>query len=153
MIYLAVKHLHITFAAVSGSFFLLRGMWMLLDSPMLQQRWVRVVPHVVDTLLLTSALVLVFWSAQYPFVQTWLTAKVLALVAYIVLGTIALKRGKSKGVRSFALLAALATFAYIVAVAQTRQALCSRFWVSAPDRRFFASKKHFAHVEYGYSAI
>ena len=122
MIYLAVKHLHITFAAVSGSFFLLRGMWMLLDSPMLQQRWVRVVPHVVDTLLLTSALVLVFWSAQYPFVQTWLTAKVLALVAYIVLGTIALKRGKSKGVRSFALLAALATFAYIVAVAQTRQA-------------------------------
>ena len=95
---------------------------MLLDSPMLQQRWVRVVPHVVDTLLLTSALVLVFWSAQYPFVQTWLTAKVLALVAYIVLGTIALKRGKSKGVRSFALLAALATFAYIVAVAQTRQA-------------------------------
>ena len=122
MIYLAVKHLHITFAAVSGSFFLLRGMWMLLDSPMLQQRWVRVVPHVVDTLLLTSALVLVFWSAQYPFVQTWLTAKVLALVAYIVLGTIALKRGKSKGVRSFALVAALATFAYIVAVAQTRQA-------------------------------
>ena len=122
MIYLAVKHLHIIFAAVSGSFFLLRGMWMLLDSPMLQQRWVRVVPHVVDTLLLTSALVLVFWSAQYPFVQTWLTAKVLALVAYIVLGTIALKRGKSKGVRSFALLAALATFAYIVAVAQTRQA-------------------------------
>ncbi len=122
MIYLAVKHLHITFAAVSGSFFLLRGMWMLLDSPMLQQRWVRVVPHVVDTLLLTSALVLVFWSAQYPFVQTWLTAKVLALVAYIVLGTIALKRGKSKGVRSFALLAALTTFAYIVAVAQTRQA-------------------------------
>ena len=79
-------------------------------------------PHVVDTLLLTSALVLVFWSGQYPFVQAWLTAKVLALVVYIVLGTIALKRGKTKGVRSFALLAALATFAYIVAVALTRNA-------------------------------
>ena len=122
MNYLAIKNIHITFAAVSGAFFLLRGIWMLLDSPMLQQRWVKIVPHVVDTVLLTSALVLVLWSGQYPFVQTWLTAKVLALVAYIVLGTIALKRGKSKGVRSFALVAALATFAYIVAVAQTRQA-------------------------------
>jgi uncharacterized membrane protein SirB2 len=120
--YLALKHLHITFAALSGSFFLLRGLWMLLDSPMLQRRWVRVVPHVVDTLLLASALALVFWSGQYPFVQNWLTAKVLALLAYIVLGTIALKRGRTKGVRTFALLAALATFAYIVAVALTRQA-------------------------------
>ncbi|NML86489.1 SirB2 family protein [Polaromonas sp.] len=122
MNYLAIKHLHITFAALSGSFFLLRGLWMLAESPMLQRRWVKVVPHVVDTLLLGSALVLVFWSGQYPFVQAWLTAKVLALIAYIVLGTIALKRGKTKGVRTFALLAALATFAYILAVALTRQA-------------------------------
>ena len=122
MNYLALKHLHITFAALSGSFFLLRGVWMLLDSPLLQRRWVKVVPHVVDTLLLTSALGLVFWSGQYPFVQAWLTAKVLALVVYIVLGTVALKRGKTRGVRAFALLAALATFAYIVAVALTRDA-------------------------------
>jgi uncharacterized membrane protein SirB2 len=120
--YLALKHLHITFAVLSGSFFLLRGVWMLLDSPLLQRRWVRIVPHVVDTLLLASALGLVFWSGQYPFVQSWLTAKVLALLAYIVLGTVALKRGKTKGIRTFALLAALATFAYIVAVALTRRA-------------------------------
>ena len=122
MNYLALKHLHITFAALSGSFFLLRGLWMLLESPMLQRRWVKIVPHAVDTLLLVSALGLVFWSGQYPFVQTWLTAKVLALVAYIVLGTVALKRGKTRGVRTFALVAALATFAYIVAVALTRRA-------------------------------
>ena len=122
MNYLAVKHLHITCAVVSGSFFLLRGIWMLADSPLLQRRWVRVLPHVVDTLLLASALVLVFWSGQYPFVQTWLTAKLLALIAYIGLGTVALKRGKTRGVRTFALFAALATFAYIVAVALTRQA-------------------------------
>jgi uncharacterized membrane protein SirB2 len=120
--YLAIKHLHITFALLSGSFFVLRGFWMLLDSPLLQRRWVRVAPHVVDTLLLASALVLVFWSGQYPFVQPWLTAKVIALIAYIVLGAIALKRGKTKGVRAFAFFAALATFAYIVAVALTRQA-------------------------------
>ena len=122
MNYLAVKHLHITCAILSGSFFLLRGFWMLADSPLLQRRWVKVVPHVVDTLLLGSALVMVFWSGQYPFVQPWLTAKVLALVAYIVLGTVALKRGKTKGVRAFALLAALAVFAYILAVALTRHA-------------------------------
>ena len=123
MNYLAIKHLHITLAVLSGSFFVLRGLWMLLDSSMLQRRWVKVVPHVVDTLLLTSALVMVFWSGQYPFDQPWLTAKVLALVVYIGLGTIALKRGKTKAVRAWAWLAALATFAYIVAVALTRQAL------------------------------
>ena len=124
MNYLAIKHLHlhITCAVLSGSFFLLRGLWMLTGSPLLLLRWVRVLPHVVDTLLLATALVLVFWSGQYPFVQPWLTAKVLALVAYIVLGTVALKRGKTKGVRTLALVAALATLAYIVAVALTRQA-------------------------------
>lgn len=122
MNYLAVKHLHITFAVLSGSFFVLRGLWMLNDSALLRRRWVKVVPHVVDTLLLGSALVMVFWSGQYPFVKPWLTAKVLALVLYIVLGTLALKRGKTRGVRTFALLAALATFFYIVAVALTRQA-------------------------------
>ena len=125
MNYLLVKHLHITFAVISGSFFLLRGIWMLLDSGMLQRRWVKLVPHVVDTLLLTTALIMVFWSGQYPFVQSWLTAKLLALIAYIGLGTIALKRGKTKTVRTSALLAALAVFAYIVAVALSRQVMVS----------------------------
>lgn len=125
MNYLAVKYLHMTCAVLSGSFFLLRGFWMLLDSPLLQRRWVKTLPHGVDTLLLGSALVLVVWSGQYPFVQSWLTAKVLALVVYIVLGTIALKRGKTRGVRAFALLAALAVFAYILAVALTKQAAIS----------------------------
>jgi uncharacterized membrane protein SirB2 len=87
----------------------------------LQQRWVKVVPHVVDTLLLVCAVILVVWSGQYPFVQGWLTAKLLALIAYIVLGTIALKRGKTKSVRIGALVAAALVFAYIVKVALTRQ--------------------------------
>lgn len=121
--YLAIKYLHITSVALSGSFFLLRGFWMLRESDMLQQRWVKVLPHIIDTLLLSSALIMVFWSAQYPFVQPWLTAKVVALIAYIGLGTVALKRGKTKAVRTWAWLAALATFAYIVAVALTRQAM------------------------------
>ena len=123
MNYLVVKQLHITFALLSGSFFLLRGIWMLGESPLLQQRWVKVVPPVVDTLLLSSALVMVFWSGQYPFAQPWLTAKVLALIVYIGLGTVALKRGKTRLVRTVAMFAALATFGYIVAVALTKQAL------------------------------
>jgi uncharacterized membrane protein SirB2 len=123
MDYFAIKHLHITCAALSGSFFLLRGTWMLRDSAMLQQRWVKVLPHIVDTVLLVSALIMVFWSRQYPFVQNWLTAKVIALVAYIALGTIAIKRGKTKGKRTAAFIAALAVFAYIVSVAITKQAL------------------------------
>jgi uncharacterized membrane protein SirB2 len=121
--YLAIKYLHMTCAALSGSFFLLRGIWMLRDSTMLQQRWVRIVPHIVDTALLASALIMVFWSVQYPFVQPWLTAKVLGLIVYVMLGTVALKRGKTRAARGWALVAALLTFAYIVMVAFTKQPL------------------------------
>lgn len=123
MDYFSVKHLHMTCVALSGTFFLLRGIWMLRDSPLLQQRWVRIVPHVVDTLLLASALVLVWMSKMYPFVQSWLTAKVAGLVLYIVLGTIAIKRGKTKQARAAAFFAALLVFAYIVGVALTKNAL------------------------------
>lgn len=123
MSYLAIKHLHVTCAALSITLFIIRGFWMLRGSPLLQRRWVKIVPHLVDTVLLASALVLVFWSHQYPFVQSWLTAKVIALVVYIGLGTVALKRGKSRGVRIAAFVGALAVFAYIVKVAVTRQVL------------------------------
>lgn len=123
MEYMSIKHLHMGSAALSGCLFLLRGVWMLRASPMLRQAWVRVVPHVVDTVLLSSALVLVFWSGQYPFAQPWLGAKVLALLLYIVLGAIALKRGSTLKVRALAFGAALLVFAYIVAVAVTRQVL------------------------------
>ena len=123
MSYFAIKHLHMTCAALSGSFFLVRGIWMLRDSAMLQQRWVKTAPHLIDTILLGSALTMVVWSGQYPFVENWLTAKVFALVAYILLGTVALKRGKTKGVRVTAFVAALLVFGYIVKVALTRQVL------------------------------
>jgi uncharacterized membrane protein SirB2 len=121
--YFAVKHVHMTCAALSGSFFALRGIWMMLDSTLLQQRWVKIAPHIIDTVLLASALTMVVWSGQYPFVQPWLTAKLLALLLYIVLGTIALKRGKTRSVRVAAYFGALATFGYIVTVALSRHAL------------------------------
>ena len=120
MNYLLLKHLHMSCAALSGALFLLRGLWMLQDSPRLAQRWVRTLPHLVDTVLLASAVALATWSAQYPLAQSWLTAKVCALLLYIVLGSVALKRGRSRGIRAAALLAALATFAYIMAVALSK---------------------------------
>ena len=123
MDYLALRYFHIACAALSGSLFVLRGIWMLRESAMLQRRWVGIAPHLVDTLLLASALIMVIWSRQYPFVQNWLTAKIIALIVYIVLGAIALKRGRNKTVRVCAFIAALAVFAYIGLVAMTKQVL------------------------------
>lgn len=121
MDYNAIKHFHMGCAAMSGSLFLLRGYWMLSNPARLRQRWVRTAPHLIDTALLASALTMVVLSAQYPFVQGWLTAKVLALLLYIVLGTIALKRGKTRAVRATAFAAAVTAFVYIGSVAFTRQ--------------------------------
>lgn len=120
MDYFLLKHLHMTFAALSGGLFLVRGSWMLADSALLQRRWVRIAPHIIDSLLLASAIALAVISHQYPGPMPWLTAKVVALVAYILLGTVALKRGRTKPVRAAAFAAALATFGYIVAVAATK---------------------------------
>ncbi|MEW6589728.1 MAG: SirB2 family protein [Pseudomonadota bacterium] len=118
MTYTLLKHLHLTTIVVTLALFVLRGLWMMADSPRLKARWVRVVPHVNDTLLLASGLGLAFLMQQYPLVHGWLTAKLFALIAYIVLGTIALKRGKTRKVRIAAWVAALAVFAYMVAVAR-----------------------------------
>lgn len=123
MSYLAIKHLHVTCVVLSGLGFSLRGFWMLKGSPLLQTRLAKTVPHVVDTTLLGSALTLAYLSGQYPFVQPWLTAKVFGLLAYIVLGSLALKRGRTPRARLGFFVAALLTFAYIVGVALTRDPL------------------------------
>jgi uncharacterized membrane protein SirB2 len=123
MTYLILKNLHLATIAITLTLFLLRGFWMMANSPRLQARWVRIVPHVNDTLLLASGIGLAVLIQQYPLVQGWLTAKLFALIAYIVLGTIALKRGKTRGQRIAAWIAALAVFGYMVAVAVTHDPL------------------------------
>lgn len=123
MSYYALKHIHMTFAVLSGALFLVRGLWMLADSGYLQQRWVKIAPHAIDTLLLASAIGLAVWSSQYPGQSPWLTAKLVALVAYIGLGTVALKRGRTRQVRVLAFAGALACFGYILAVAVTKNPL------------------------------
>ena len=115
-----LKAVHVGSAILSIAGFVLRGVWMLQGSPLLKARATRILPHVVDTLLLGSAIALALRSAQYPFVHAWLSAKVLALLAYIVLGGIALKYGRSRRVRALSYGMALAVFLYIVAVAIAR---------------------------------
>lgn len=123
MMYLALRHLHITCVILSGCGFALRGLWMLIDSPMLERRWVRVMPHMVDTVLLGSAVALATMTSQYPLYQGWLTAKVAGLLVYILCGMMALRRGRTRGVRAAFFLAALVAFGYIVSAALTRHPL------------------------------
>lgn len=118
--YLALKTVHVSCAALSYMLFFVRGVWMIRGAALVQARWSRVVPHAIDTVLLASAIAMVVVSAQYPFVQPWLTAKVLALVAYVGLGMLALHGSRTPRGRIPAWLAAQAVFVYIVAVAVTR---------------------------------
>lgn len=120
MMYLQLKYLHVSCVVLSGIGFVLRGLWMIAESPMLSRRWVRVAPHVVDTLLLGSAITMVVISSQFPFAKGWLTAKLIGLVVYILCGTMALKRGRTKVVRIAFFLAALLAYAYIISVALSR---------------------------------
>ncbi len=119
MLYVALKHLHLTTVAITIVLFLFRATLMLWWSKGLRWRWVRIVPHVNDTLLLLSGIGLMLQIQQYPFVQHWLTAKLLALLAYILLGTVAIKRGRSRRIRIQALIAALLSLGYLIAVART----------------------------------
>src|SRR3569832_2446836 len=112
-----LKHIHLTTIAITLTLFFLCGVWMMVDSPRLQARWVRIVPHVNDTFFLISGFGLAIMLGQYPLVDGWLTAKLLALILYIVLGTVALKRGRTKRTRIVAWIAVLLVLGYIVAVA------------------------------------
>lgn len=121
--YVLLKSTHVACVALSYAGFVVRGVWMMQGSPLLARRWVRIAPHVVDTLLLVSAIGLAVLLRLNPMAQPWLAAKIVALVLYIVLGTIALKRGPTRAIRIGAWIAAQLVFLYIVAVALTRSAL------------------------------
>ena len=123
MDYAGLKLTHVGCAAISYALFVVRGIWMMRGSPLLRQPWVRTVPHVVDTALLASAIAMAIISGQYPLAEPWLTAKVIALVLYIALGTVALRHGRTKAARITAWIVAQAVFAYIVVAAVTRNPL------------------------------
>jgi uncharacterized membrane protein SirB2 len=121
--YLLLRHVHIGCAILTIALFLLRGGLMLAESTWQRNVVLRYLPHVVDTVLLTSALMLTTVIHQYPFSTGWVSMKVVLLVVYIVLGSIALKRGRTKSIRVAALVAALATIGFLVTVARAHHPL------------------------------
>lgn len=118
--YLAVKYLHVASVVLSVAGFFLRGLLMMRASPLLRARWVRILPHVNDTVLLMAALTLAVMVEQYPFVAGWVTAKVFGVIAYIILGVLALREAATLKLRIACWLASLAVFGWIVSVALTR---------------------------------
>jgi uncharacterized membrane protein SirB2 len=121
--YQIARELHLLLVLLSVGLFVSRGVLMIMDSALLASRALRILPHVIDTFLLASAVWLVLLLRQYPFVHGWITAKVLGVVAYIVLGSIALRRGRTRRIRITALAGALLTIAYIIGVARHHHAL------------------------------
>lgn len=122
-LYVPLKHLHVTCVALSFVLFFLRGIWHLRDTAMIRRTWVRVLPHLVDSVLLTTAVGLALILRQYPLVDDWLTAKVAALLLYIGLGIFAFRFASDKKQQVIAWFAALCVFGYIVSVALSRSAL------------------------------
>ncbi|WP_220719428.1 SirB2 family protein [Agarivorans litoreus] len=121
--YPMVKHLHMSLAMLSILGFIFRWMLALFGSSLLERTWLKVLPHIIDTGLLVAAILLCVMLQQYPIAQDWLTAKVVLLVVYIVLGMFALKRAPNQLVRLLAGLAAIAVFAQILVVAFSRSPL------------------------------
>lgn len=120
-----IKELHVTLAVLTAVLFIYRGMLMMVGSGSLHRKWLRIVPHVIDTFLLATGL----WLAVsiYPafYYQPWLVVKIIAIVVYILLGTIAIKRGRTKSIRLLALSGSLLVLAYIFAVAVYKTAVPS----------------------------
>jgi len=118
-----LKLVHVSAVTLSFTLFFLRGIWLLRGSPIMRQRWVKIVPHSIDTVLLASAIGLAWQLGATPFNSPWLAAKIVALLLYIGLGMLAFRFARSNRQRLAAWLAALFTFAYIVRVAMTHDPL------------------------------
>ncbi|SFW36419.1 SirB2 family protein [Nitrosovibrio sp. Nv17] len=120
MSYAALKMIHVFSVALSYLLFFLRGIWMAQGSAMLRRRWTRITPHVVDTVLLTSAIALAVTLGQDPIHSAWLGAKVTGLLFYIGLGMMALRFGGTRRARIAYWISAQCVFLYIVLVALTK---------------------------------
>jgi len=118
--YEALKQLHLSCVVLSGTGFALRGALALAGSPILGARVVRIAPHLVDTLLLASAVGMALLARLWPPAHPWLAAKIGGLAVYIVLGALALRPGRSTTARAAAFAGALLVFAYVVGTALQR---------------------------------
>jgi uncharacterized membrane protein SirB2 len=121
-VYLALKHLHLTFVALSLIFFILRGIWLFINSNLLTQKWVKISPHIISTLLLLSGLVLAVHMGISPGSHPWLIAKIIAMVVYIGIG-VATFKVTNRNLSKTLWMSALLVFAYMVCVAITKNPL------------------------------
>ncbi len=122
-----LKHLHMAVAFISVALFTLRFAWTLSGSSLLTQKWVKITPHVIDTLLLALGVVMMMKLALNPFEQLWLGEKLLAVLAYIFTGYYTLKLARNRMMQVFGYLGAIGWVLLIVRLATTKQAL---FFVS-----------------------
>lgn len=121
--YLQILWTHIGCVIASGSLFFTRGCMMLAGLPAANHVALRRISVVIDSLLLTAAIALTMVIHQYPFLQAWLTVKVLLLVVYIALGVFALRRGRTLATRATCFASALIVFLFIVSVAYAHNPL------------------------------
>ena len=118
--YTFIKIIHMSFAMISVLGCLARGILKINESPLVDKKLVRVLPHVIDTVLLASAITLVIMSGQYPWVAPWVSAKILGLVVYIGLGVVVMRTAKTRQARIAAFALALITAGYVFMVASTK---------------------------------
>lgn len=118
--YLLLKIVHVICAVATISGFLLRVYWMLVGSHLLQHKVTKIAPHIIDTLFLLAGIAMLFVLSMNPFTEGWLLAKFGGLIVYVLLGTIAIKRGPTLQIRIIAAVGAISVFAYIGGVALTR---------------------------------
>ncbi|MBY6063397.1 invasion protein [Pseudidiomarina sediminum] len=122
MPFIAFKHLHVSIVALSVLLFVLRFIWRSMDASVAKQKWVKIVPHIIDTLLLLTIVgMLVHWQ-QWPWETPWLLNKLVGLVGYIVFGLIAMKAQRA-WLRYGAFVVAMGWIAMLLHVAYSKQAL------------------------------
>ena len=115
--YQTIKLLHVSAALLTITGFLVRGFWMMSESRLLQHKLTRVLPHIIDTIFLASGIYLVVQIGGGVLTETWMIVKIAGLIVYIVLGIIALRRGRTPAIRLTAFVAAIAVYAYVYGVA------------------------------------
>ena len=122
-LYLPIKHAHVSLVVASGALFALRGAAVLAGQRWAMARPLRMTSYVIDTLLLSAGVLLWVLLSLQPLRDAWLGTKLALLVVYVVLGSIALKRGRTPGTRAAGYAAALATFLFMVTVARAHDPL------------------------------
>lgn len=117
------KHIHMTLAVISVLLFTLRFTWLLLNSELLQRKWVKIAPHIIDTLLLVIGVAMAVKLAINPMEQLWLAEKLIAVIAYIFTGYYTLKLARNRMMQIFGYLGAMGWVMLVVRLAMTKETL------------------------------